>query len=193
MDYSILKQQAESKILFIRDKEVMIDADLAEMYGVPTGELNRRIKKNPQRFPNDLYVFELTNEEKNQVIAQYQHLEKLKFSAHNPKVFTEYGVIMASTILDSDVAIQVCHIIVDTFIQLRKSQKTVEELKSEVEHLRNTIDEQAQQYASHFQVVFREIQKLKEQVEIKNDSQTVGFVLKDKNEIISNESHTEYQ
>ncbi len=181
MDYSILKQQAESKILFIRDKEVMIDADLAEMYGVLTGELNRRIKKNPQRFPNDLYVFELTNEEKNDVINKYQHLEKLKFSSHNPKVFTEYGVIMASTILDSDAAIQVCHIIVDTFIQLRKSQKTVEELKEEVAHLRNTIDEQAQQYATHFQVVFREIQKLKEQVETKIDTQAVGFVLQEKN------------
>lgn len=183
MDYSILKQQAESKILFIRDKEVMIDADLAEMYGVPTGELNRRIKKNPQRFPNDLYLFELTSEEKNDVINKYQHLEKLKFSAHNPKVFTEYGVIMASTILDSDIAIQVCHIIVDTFIQLRKSQKTIDELKSEVEHLRNMIDEQAQQYATHFQVVFREIQKLKDQVEIKNENQTVGFVLQEKNDI----------
>ncbi|TAE70713.1 MAG: ORF6N domain-containing protein [Bacteroidetes bacterium] len=181
MDYSILKQQAESKILFIRDKEVMIDADLAEMYGVPTGELNRRIRKNPQRFPNDLYSFELTNEEKSDVISKYQHLDKLKFSAHNPKVFTEYGVIMASTILDSDIAIQVCHIIVDTFIQLRKNQKNVDELKAEIEHLRTTIDEQAQQYATHFQVVFREIQKLKEQVEIKSEAQSVGFVLTDKN------------
>jgi hypothetical protein len=181
MEYSIIKQQAESRILFVREKEVMIDADLADMYGVPTGELNRRIKKHIQRFPNELYMFEISDEEKSQLIAKYEHLAKLKFSPVKPKVFTEYGVIMASTILDSDAAIQVCHIIVDTFIQLRKNQKTIDELKAEITELKTAIGKQAEQYAMHFQVVFKEIQKLKEQVQINEENRKVGFVLGENN------------
>ena len=180
MDYSIIKQKAESKILLIRNKEVMIDSDLAEMYNVKTGDFNRKIKNNSARFPNETYMFEISDEEKTELINQYEHLEKLKFSPHKPKVFTEYGVIMASTVLDSEIAIQVCHILVDSFIQLRKTQKNVDELKQEIENLKNALTQQAQEYASHFQVIFREIHTLREHIQNNPIQNSIGFSIKEK-------------
>ena len=176
MEDSLIKKEAESKILYIRDKEVMVDVDLAELYNVSTGELNRRVKKNESRFPSEVYMFELTNEEKKDLISNYRHLEKLKFSPHNPKVFTEYGVIMMSTVLDSEIAIQVCHILVDTFIKFRRSQKTIDELRVEVAQLKMDLQDQYQQFAMHFQVIFRELKDLKQQNEDKNTINPIGFL-----------------
>jgi len=83
----------ESLILRIRGQRVIIDTDLANLYGVSTMRLNEQVKRNRVRFPQD-FTFQLTPEEKSEVIANCDNLKKLKFSPVPPNAFTEYGAIM---------------------------------------------------------------------------------------------------
>ncbi len=84
-----------TKILFIRGQRSIIDADLAELYGVPTKRLNEQVKRNPQRFPED-FIFQLTKTEKQEVVANCDHPNKLKFSRTLPFAFTEHGAIQTT-------------------------------------------------------------------------------------------------
>ncbi|MBI5040456.1 MAG: ORF6N domain-containing protein, partial [Gammaproteobacteria bacterium] len=95
-----------SKILSIRGQKVMMDADLAELYGVPTKRLNEQVKRNPRRFPDD-FMFQLTEAEKQEVVANCDHLNKLKFSSALPFAFTEHGAIQAANVLNSPQAVEV--------------------------------------------------------------------------------------
>ena len=83
----------ERKILLIRGEKVMLDVDLAALYGVTTKRLNEQVKRNRERFPND-FMFQLTEEEKAEVVANCDHLKRLKFSPTLPYAFTEHGAIM---------------------------------------------------------------------------------------------------
>lgn len=103
----------------IRGVKVIIDTDLAEAYGVPTRRLNEQVRRNQDRFPDD-FMFHLTVEEKAWVIANCDHLEKLKFSKVLPFAFTEHGAIMAASILNSPKAIEVSVLVVRAFVQLRE-------------------------------------------------------------------------
>jgi len=85
--------QIEQRILLIRGQRVILDADLAVLYGVPTRVLNQAVRRNLKRFPQD-FMFKLTQPEKNQVITICDHLAKLKFSPVLPNAFTEHGGIM---------------------------------------------------------------------------------------------------
>lgn len=87
-----------TRIVVLRGQKVMIDADLAELYGVPTKRLNEQVKRNHERFPQD-FVFQLTTEEKREVVANCDHLAKLKFSNALPFAFTEHGAIQAANVL----------------------------------------------------------------------------------------------
>ena len=82
-----------NKIIIIRDKRIMIDRDLAELYGVPTKRMNEQVKRNRKRFPPD-FMFQLTSEEKDEVVANCDHLASLKFSPNLPYAFTEHGAVM---------------------------------------------------------------------------------------------------
>ena len=95
-----------SKIILIRGQRVMISNDLAELYGVTTKRLNEQVKRNIDRFPKN-FMFQLTVNEKEQVVANCDHLEKIKFSPYLPYVFTEHGIVMLANILNSERAIQV--------------------------------------------------------------------------------------
>ena len=86
----------EKTILLIRGKKVMIDADLAELYGVPTKALNQAVKRNRNRFPAD-FMFQLTKKEKLEVVTNCDHLTHLKFSPTLPYAFTEHGAIMVAS------------------------------------------------------------------------------------------------
>jgi hypothetical protein len=88
----------ESRILLVRGQKVMIDADLVELYGVPTKALNQAVKSNIQRFPSD-FMFQLTDSEKREVVTNCDHLAKLKFSKSLPYAFTEHGAIQAANVL----------------------------------------------------------------------------------------------
>ncbi len=90
--------KTESKIIVVRNIQVILDRDVAELYGVTTKVVNQAIRNNPDKFPSG-YVIELTNSEKEYVVKNFDHLETLKFSHATVKGFTEQGLYMLATIL----------------------------------------------------------------------------------------------
>ena len=109
----------EQRILLIRGEKIIIDADLAEFYGVPTKRLNEQVKRNKARFPKD-FMFRLSATEKAEVVANCDHLSKLKFSKTLPYAFTEHGSIMAASVLNSKRAVEVSVYIVRAFVKIRR-------------------------------------------------------------------------
>ena len=129
----------EKRILVIRGHKVLIDADLAELYGVPTKRLKEQLKRNSERFPSD-FVFELTKAEKKELVANCDRLNSLKFSTSLPHAFTEHGSVMAANLLNSPRAIETSIYIVRAFVKMkqllgvnRKFAKKLAELESKVE------------------------------------------------------------
>lgn len=112
-------ERIEQRILLIRGQKVIIDADLAELYGVTTKRLNEQVRRNKNRFPKD-FVFQLTKAEKQEVVAICDHLKKLKFSPALPLVFTEHGAIMAASVLNTPRAIEVSVQVVRAYVKLRE-------------------------------------------------------------------------
>jgi hypothetical protein len=121
----------EQRILLIRGEKVIVDADLAEFYGVPTKRLNEQVKRNKDRFPDD-FMFQLLAEEKSEVVANCDHLSKLKYSSSLPYAFTEHGAIMAANVLNSQRAIEVSVYIVRAFIKLRQMIAENKELSNRI-------------------------------------------------------------
>ena len=128
----------ESRILLIRGEKVIIDADLAEFYKVPTKRLNEQVKRNKTKFPPD-FIFQLTKEEKALVIGACPHLEKLKHTRSFPYAFTEYGAIMAATVLNSKQAIEMSIFIVRAFVKLREVITDHKEIARKMQALENKI------------------------------------------------------
>lgn len=128
----------ERRILLIRGEKVIIDADLAEFYGVATKRLNEQVKRNKNRFPRD-FTFQLTAGEKAQVVANCDHLAKLKYSKALPYAFTEHGAIMAASVLNSSRAVEVSVFIVRAFIKLREAIATHKELAQKIAQLENRL------------------------------------------------------
>ena len=114
-----MKKPLENLILTIRGQKVILDADLSGIYGVPTKRLNEQVKRNSDRFPED-FIFQLTPDEKREVVANCDHLARLKFSKSRPYAFTEHGAIMAATILNSPEAVKMSVFVVRAFIQMRE-------------------------------------------------------------------------
>ena len=117
----------EQRILLIRGQRVMLDADLAGLYGTTTKRLNEQVKRNRARFPED-FMFQLTTKEKAEVVANCDHLAKLKFSPVLPNAFTEHGAIMVASVLNTQRAIQVSVFVVRAFVKLREMLSTHKEL-----------------------------------------------------------------
>ncbi|MEY2917537.1 MAG: hypothetical protein RIS73_1251 [Bacteroidota bacterium] len=125
-----------NKILLIRSKKVMVDKDIAELYGVTTKRLNEQVKRNKKRFPID-FMFQLTQEEKEEVVANCDHLKNLKYSPNLPFVFTEHGAVMLASVLNSDRAIEVNIQIVRIFTQLKEMLLTNKDILLKLEQLEN--------------------------------------------------------
>jgi hypothetical protein len=122
------------RILVIRSSKVMLDADLAEIYGVTTKALNQAVKRNIGRFPSD-FMFQLNADEKQEVVTNCDHLTKLKFSASMPYAFTEHGALMLGNVLKSSRAVEVSLNVVRAFVQLREMLSTHKELALKLEEL----------------------------------------------------------
>ena len=127
----IVKPEYESLIFQFRGFKVMIDNDLAILYGVPTKRLKEQVKRNLARFPHD-FMFELTKIEKDELVANCDRLGSLKHSSVNPLVFTEQGVAMLSSVLRSEKAIQMNIEIMRAFARYRALLRENEELKKEI-------------------------------------------------------------
>jgi len=134
----------QQRILLIRGVKVIIDADFAEVYGVLTRRLNEQVKRNRKRFPED-FMFRLTADEKAEVIANCDHLEKLKFSKALPFAFTEHGAIMAASVLNSPNAIKVSVFVVRAFVQLREIISGHRELARKITQLERKLSNHDEQ------------------------------------------------
>ena len=114
----LMTTDIKSKIFTIRGQQVMMDRDLAELYGVKTKVLNQAVKRNVSRFPN-MSRFQLTNGEKAELVTNCDRLGKMKYSSINPYAFTEQGVAMLSAVLNSEVAIQTSIEIMAAFVSMK--------------------------------------------------------------------------
>ncbi|MHC1774561.1 MAG: ORF6N domain-containing protein [Lentimicrobium sp.] len=128
---SLIKPEYETMIFQFRGFKVMIDADLAVLYGVPTKALKQQIKRNIERFPED-FMFELTKDEKDELVTNCDRLAILKHSSINPLAFTEQGVAMLSSVLRSGEAIKINIEIMRAFARYRALLRENEELKKEI-------------------------------------------------------------
>lgn len=157
----------------------MIDRDLAELYGVETKALNQVVKRNITRFPED-FMFQLTKEEKTEVVTNCDHLVSLKYSYRLPYDFTENGVAMLSSVLNSEKAIQVNIQIMRAFNFLKKKYLADEEIKKEIEHLDKKIDFLAARQQEDVTFIFIELDRLDKLIELRKiDKKQIGFKKED--------------
>lgn len=159
----------ESKIFMIRGYKVMLDRDLAKLYGVTTGNLNKALKRNLERFPED-FMFQLTKEEENSLRFQFGSLKRGQHSKYLPYVFTEQGVAMLSSVLRSERAIQVNIAIMRAFVKLRQILSMNKELSYKLSELERKIEK----HDTGIQAIFDAIRKLMAPAPIKPKPQ-IGF------------------
>jgi len=116
----------------------MIDADLAELYGVETRALNQAVRRNRERFPDE-FMFQLTRAEKQEVITNCDHLARLKFSPVLPFAFTEHGTLMLGNVLNSKRAIDVSLLVVRTFVSIRQMLSADKDLAAKINELERKV------------------------------------------------------
>ena len=121
--------QVQDKIIEIRNQKVIIDADVAELYGVETKRVNEAVKNNPEKFPAG-YLIELNNHEKNELVENFDQFNKLKHSTVTPKAFTEKGLYMLATILKSPIATETTLAIIDTYAKVRELGRVMNQVQS---------------------------------------------------------------
>ena len=134
----------ENRILLIKGEKVIIDADLAEFYGVPTKRLNEQVKRNKDRFPHD-FMFQLSPDEKAEVVANCDHLENLKYSKALPYAFTEHGAIMAAGVLNTSRAIEVSVFIVRAFVKVRQMVAGHKDLQRKIAQIERRLTDHDEQ------------------------------------------------
>jgi len=156
-----------TKILEIRGKKVILGTDLAKLYDVQTKHLTRQVRRNIKRFPPD-FMIRLTRKEYRELLRrQIGTLEMGKYSKYLPYAFTEQGIAMLSSVLNSDRAIRVNIQIMRAFVQLRKILLTNSDLRRKIEAMEKKYDRQ-------FAVVFEAIRQL---LEPPKQTQAIGFRL----------------
>lgn len=128
----------QSIIVALRNQKVVLDRDLAKLYGVDTRTFNQAIKRNLKRFPDD-FLFRLDKSEQEALAAEFSHLHKLKFSRTLPYAFTEHGAIMAASVLNSPRAIEVSVLVVRAFVKLRELLFTHKELAQKFAELESRL------------------------------------------------------
>jgi len=129
-------ENLESKLIKYNDDVVLLDKDVAELYGVSTKEVNQAVSNNKDKFPDE-YVIELSKEEKTELVKKFDRFNSLKHSTVNPKVFTEKGLYMLATIIKSKQATQTTIAIIETFAK-------VKELSRNINSIMKTTDEDVQ-------------------------------------------------
>ena len=156
--------QITAKIHFIRGERVILDTDLADLYGVETKQLKRQVKRNISRFPGD-FMLQLSKAEFQNLRSQIGTLSHGQHSKYLPYAFTEQGVAMLSGLLKSKRAIETNIAIVRTFVALRKWMQSNKELAEKIRHLESKYDRQ-------FKIVFDAIRQL---IIEEKESRPIGF------------------
>ncbi len=137
---SVIPQETiEQKIFLIRRHKIMIDRDLARLYGVETKYLNRQVRRNIGRFPEE-FMFKLTREEKDELVTICHRLKTMKHSSTLPYAFTEHGVAMLASVLKSEKAVKISIVIIKAFVRLRQILSTHKELAHKLSQLERKIE-----------------------------------------------------
>lgn len=160
------------KIYFIRNQKVMLDRDLAELYGVETKRLKEQVKRNMERFPKH-YMFELTIEEATVSRSQIATLKRGDNIKYLPLAFTEQGVMMLANILKSKRAIEVSIKIIDVFILLRETLSNHTDLRLEIEYIKKKVSN----HDKNIELVFQYLDELLEKKENKKERPQIGYKL----------------
>jgi len=153
-----------SKIYYIREQKVMLDRDLAELYGVQPIRLREQVKRNIDRFP-DRFMFQLSDNEVDEMVSQNAIPSKQSLGGHFPYVFTEHGVLMLANVLRSKTAIQVSMRIVEIFVKMREMLSTNKDILLKLEQLekqtmQNTYDVQTVlDYIKQFLVPVEQVER----------------------------------
>lgn len=143
---TILTKRVESRILVLRGRKVILDSDLAELYGVEVKRLNEQVKRNAERFPAD-FVFRVTVRDLRSQIATSNRRPKTKSAAlstrggrrYQPYAFTEHGAIMAATVLNSKRAVEMSIFVVRAFVHLRKTLATTDKILARLKELEKRV------------------------------------------------------
>lgn len=167
MTQLVSKEVIANKIILIRGKKVMLDSDLAELYGVKTKAFIQAVKRNIKRFPDD-FMFQLTKEEFIKLRSQFVTSSR-GGRRYNPYVFTEQGVAMLSSVLNSEHAIMVNIQIMRAFTKLREMLATHTDLKKKIEEL----EKKYKDHDKQFKIIFEAINQLLKPPE-KSDKK-IGF------------------
>jgi hypothetical protein len=174
-DFLLPNETIHRKIFVIRGKKVLIDRHLAELYGVSTKRLNEQLKRNIKRFPPD-FMFQLTQPELDNLKSQIA-TSSWGGARHLPNVFTEHGVVMLASILNSDTAINVSIQIVRVFNQLREMISNHEELRIKIEELEKEYDARFDRVDMHVQSVFQAFKEIKKLLKTpSNKKKKIGFI-----------------
>jgi len=172
-----------NKIYLIREHKVMLDSDLAELYGVETRRLKEQVRRNLVRFPPH-FMFELSREEYQEILrSQNATLEQGAYSKYLPFAFTEHGLLMLSNVLKSERAISMSIRIIDVFIKMREMLTSNTELYLEIERIKNEITKQAKRQDNqdkNIELVFQYLDELAEKKNITStgtERKKIGYVL----------------
>ena len=167
MTHLIPTENIAPLIHWIRNEKVMLDRDLATLYGVETRAMKQAVRRNPERFPAD-FMFELLEDEVDNMVSQNVIPNRGVFGGAAPMAFTELGVAMLSSVLRSPRAVEVNIAIMRTFIQLRRLMDSNRELARKIESLEKKYDEQ-------FAVVFNAIKQLLKDDNVSKTNPRIGF------------------
>ena len=170
MDSIVPVEVVERKIYLIRGQKVMLDKDLAVLYGVKPIRLREQVKRNIRRFPDD-FMFQLNEKEIDSMVSQNAIPSRKYLGGYKPYVFTEQGVAMLATVLNSERAVQVNIAIMRVFVKLREMIASNKELARKLENMERKYDAQ-------FKIVFDAIRQLMTPPEPKR--QQIGFIHKKK-------------
>lgn len=170
MSNEITAKTIETKILTIRNQQVMIDRDLAELYGTETKVLNQAVKRNIERFPED-FMFALDKSEKDELVTNCDRFETMKHSSVMPYAFTEQGVAMLSSVLKSPTAVEVNIQIMRAFVAMRHFLQNNAQVFSEI----NTIKKQLLDTNVHQKETDKKVEELFDLIDKYNVKDTQGI------------------
>lgn len=163
------------RILVLRGHRVLLDWDLADLYGVPTKALNQAVRRNRSRFPDD-FCFRISDIEKSEVVTICDHLQRLKFSRTPPLAFTEQGAFMAAAVLNSPRAVDMSVYVVRAFVKLREVFVTHTELARKLEALEKSVATLDARTRRQFEEVYKALRALMVPPGLK--SRPIGFTAK---------------
>jgi aromatic ring-opening dioxygenase LigB subunit len=168
----ISEETISDKIYFIRNQKVMLDRDLAVLYGIETKRLKEQVKRNFSRFPED-FMFELTETEYNSLRSQIATLKKGRgqHQKYLPSVFTEHGVLMLSSVLNSDKAIQTNIQIMRIFTKVRQMLLDTTEIRLDIAQIQKKLEN----HDKNIELVFSYLDELTEKEENKKPRTKIGY------------------